>query len=147
MTIKVLLFCPTLLCGIAGLVQTIRGISALPAVISSPSKLLIALVGIAVYLILLFLTDRLLHRQVTTELALITGWTVLELCSAAGLYGAGIFSARTTAASVIVTLTAAVIGMVCYLAYYNLEKIPAFFDGMVPLVLFGAAMIIQIVLI
>lgn len=147
MPVKVALFCPTLLCGAGGLALTIRGIAVLPDVVASPSKILIVLAGIAVYLILLLLTGRLLHRQVTTELLLITGWTVLELCAAAGLYGAGIFSGTKAVISVAVTLSAAVIGMACYLAYYNLKEIPAFCDGMIPLVLFAVAMVIQLILI
>ena len=38
-------------------------------------------------------------------------------------------------------MAAAAASMICYLKYYDLAPMPAFYDGMVPLILFAAVMI------
>ena len=47
----------------------------------------------------------------------------------------------------VVIVFAAMISLACYLQYYKLEPIKAFYDGMIPLVLFGAVMIVQTIII
>ncbi len=47
---------------------------------------IIPVIGIISYILLLVITSKLLHRQVTSELFIIVGWTVLELCFVNAMY-------------------------------------------------------------
>ena len=40
----------------------------------------------------------------------------------------------------LIVVAAAALGMICYLKYYELEPMTAFYDGMVPLILFAVVM-------
>ena len=96
--------------------------------------------GVITYVILLAVTSGLLHRQVTSELLIITAWAVLELSLVSFLYGVGRFSMPVTLGSVILILVAATISMVCYLLYYSLAPYPGFIDGMIPLIAVAVVM-------
>ena len=96
--------------------------------------------GTITYVILLAVTSGLLHRQVTSELLIITAWAVLELSLVSFLYGVGRFSMPVTLGSVILILVAATISMVCYLLYYSLAPYPGFIDGMIPLIAVAVVM-------
>ena len=145
--VKYILFLITLVAGLAGIALLITAMKNMPVTAGSLSNFVIAGIGVAAYVILLLLTNFFLHRQVTTELLLIVGWTVLELCAMNSLFRAETFGNGILLAAVIVILAAAVIGMICYLMYYNLEEMRAFYVGMVPLILFAAEMVFQILLV
>ena len=144
---KSILFACTLAAGLGGIALLLIGIRELPAARGQLSNLTLAVIGIAAYVILLLVSNRLLHRQVTTELLLIVGWTVLELCVLNSLYRAGGPALPAALVYGILTIAAAVIGLLCYLAYYNLEAMRGFYNGMVPLILFAVIMALQLPLI
>lgn len=98
-------------------------------------------VGAAVYLILLVLTNVLMHRQVTTELMLIVFWACMEICACNALYAESTFSMTAFIAITVITLISVVSGLICYLKDYDLEPMTAFYDGMVSLILFALVMI------
>ena len=138
MLIKGGLFLVTAVLGIAALAMIIQGCARA----DSPVRFIfIIAAGAAVYIILLLLTNLLMHRQVTTELMLIVFWACMEICALGALTGEGIFSGRAFAVLAVITLAAAAAGMICYLKYYDLAPMPAFYDGMVPLILFAVVMI------
>ena len=141
---KYLLFACTLAAGVGGIVILVTGMQELPAVRGKLSNLTLTVIGIAAYIVLLIVTNRLLHRQVTTELLLIVGWTILELCVQNSLYRSGGPALSLTLVYMIITIAVAVIGMLCYLSYYNLEARRAFYTGMVPLILFAVVMALQL---
>ena len=137
MSIKSLLFFATFFLGAAGMTMIARGCLASEGVHFGG----IIAAGIAVYIILLFGTQALFHRQVTTELLLIVFWTVMEVCAVFVLSAEGIFLGRSFAVICMVILVAALVGIICYLKYYELPPMPAFYDGMVPLILFALVMV------
>ena len=146
---KYLLFLVTLLSGLAGLYLLGSGLTDAAmetAGTGNLSNFMILGAGVAVYLIALFLTGRLLRRQITTELLLIVLWTVLELClwnslrSAARMNGAGV------AVFAAVILAVAAVSMYCYLVYFKLEPRKAYYIGMVPLLQCGAVTAVQTVI-
>ena len=138
MSIKVSLFIVTAILGVAGLVMIIQGCAAA----HSPVRyLLIIGVGAAVYIIMLLLTNFLMHRQVTTELMLIVFWVCMEICACGALCGEGAFGSKAFALLIMIVVAASAAGMICYLKYYDLEPMTAFYDGMVPLILFALVMI------
>ena len=132
---KVVGFVCTLAAGAAGVTQLVGGIGEVGA---DRVTAAIVVAGVVAYAVLLALTSRLLHRQVTTELALICAWAAMELCVVRALWVAGALGPVATVVLAVATVAAAAIGLVCYLAYYELDPVPAFVDGMVPLALCGA---------
>ena len=103
---------------------------------------LIVPVGIAGYVALLLITRLAFHRQITTELVLITGWTMLEVTVADRLYAAGGIGKGVFLTQVIVIAAAFIISMILYVAYYRMEENKAFYAAMVPLVTEALAMLI-----
>lgn len=138
MMLKSILFMATVILGIAGLAMIIQGC----AKAESPVRFMFVIgAGAAIYIALLLLTNLLMQRQVTTELMLIVFWVCMEVSALGGLCGEGVFSFRLFIVLVAVVAAAAAAGMICYLKYYELEPMTAFYDGMVPLILFAAVMI------
>ena len=138
MSLKGGLFLATAILGIAALVMIVQGCMRA----NSPVRFMhIMAAGAAVYIILLLLTNLLMQRQITTELILIVFWTCMEICALGALCGEGVFKGNVFAVLAAITLAAAAAGMICYLKYYDLAPMPAFYDGMVPLILFAAVMI------
>ena len=146
-TPKFLLFFVTLILGMTGLYLLISGIIGIPIEKKGISNLTIAILGCISYGCMLFFTSHFLHRQVTSELLLIMIWTVLELWLWNSLYRGEVLGITLSLVYAVVIVFAAMISLACYLQYYKLEPIKAFYDGMIPLVLFGAVMIVQTIII
>ena len=128
--------------GMAGVVLTVIGLNGnqMQAKIQTIPGWGIAAAGLIIYVVLLAVTSGLLHRQVTSELLIITAWAVLELSLVSFLYGIGRFGMPVTLGSVMLILAAAAISMVCYLLYYSLAPYPGFIDGMIPLIAVAVVM-------
>lgn len=103
---------------------------------------MIPVAGIGVYAILLFITSSLLHRQVTSELFIIIGWTVLETCLVCTMFKYGIVRKEQLIALMFGIIVVMVLSIICYLLYYKLEYVKGYYDGMAPLVLTGIMMVI-----
>ncbi len=93
--------------------------------------------GIISYVLLLAITSKLLYRQVTSELFIIIGWTVLELCFVNAMYRCGIIEKEAVVGLFAGIIVVAVLSIICYLLYYKLEYVKGYYDGMIPLVLVG----------
>ena len=103
---------------------------------------LIPVAGIALYAVLLYITSSLLRRQVTSELFIIIGWTVLETCLVCTMYRYGVIRTGKLAALTIGIMIVSVLSIICYLLYYRLEYVKGYYDGMIPLILTGIMMVI-----
>ena len=136
--LKSFLFLATAFFGVMGLVQIIQGCSQVAVGVR---YIWVIAAGAAVYILLLVLTNVLMQRQVTTELMLIVFWVCMEICACDALYGAGVISRMAFVVLALIVLAAAAAGMICYLKYYDLEPMKAFYDGMVPLILFALVML------
>lgn len=139
-------------CGLAGLV--IAG-SALPRLESAPTAegvvphiplWPVVLGGIVAYCLLAGVTGVLLHRPITTELLLIDLWTTFEVCTIIALSRSASLSPVSVTVLSVVVAVFCIIGLLCYMLYYRLSPIPAFIDGMAPLVAVGIEAVIVIVL-
>ena len=130
------LLIPAFLLGILSLVLILMGASRLPvgagSLFSGGTVLIAAVVA---YLALLLFTSLALHRQVTTELFLIVGWTALVFWEGNALCGLGILSQGGTAALCATASVAALVSLICYLLFYHLKDWEAYVDGTIPLVL------------
>ena len=124
--------------GLAGAVLSLLPIPTVRDYWISPGS--IAVIGVVAYIVLLFVTDFLFHRMVTTELILIVGWTMLEIVVADRLYAGGALGRGSLITVSLVIAAAFLISMVLYVAYYQMEEMKAFYAAMVPLVTEAAAM-------
>lgn len=118
--------------GIAGAIVIGIGVARVPSP-PAPSGIWFAIGAVVVYIVLAYVTSRLFHRPITTELVLFVAWTALELACISALGASGGFSpARAILLGVIVVAMFAVM-LVTYMLYYNLSSLPSFIDGAIPL--------------
>ncbi|MGN0070678.1 MAG: hypothetical protein ACI361_02425 [Atopobiaceae bacterium] len=87
--------------------------------------------GIALYAVLLFVTEHLFHRVPTTELVLFCACLALELFCAAGLAAAGHGNAALLL--FILAFIGFILSLVCYVRYYELAPLASFICGCLPL--------------
>jgi hypothetical protein len=123
--------------GLGGLVLLAVGIAALLPKASSPALAATIVGGVLVGALLLYLTSRVAHRPVTTELPLIVVWATWQLATGITLRTAGVLRAPAVSAWIVATAIATLVGLVCYLIFYRLDPIPAYWIGMVPLAVDG----------
>lgn len=129
---------PALIVGIAGGVLVVCGISHAEMMRTLYSGRSVLLVAVIAYAILLVVTRVFFHRIVTTELFLIVVWTALAITEAGTLYGMGFYPIRMTVAYLVGTVIIAAISFAAYLAYYQLDTVTGFLDGLLPLILVAA---------
>ena len=91
-------------------------------------------------MVLFLVTYLIFKRQVTTELFLIVGWAVLELCAVNVLYGMGQFQLTGAVVFAVIIAAAALISLICYIFYYKLGQTAGYIDGMIPLILAAVVM-------
>jgi drug/metabolite transporter (DMT)-like permease len=87
--------------------------------------------------LLLYVTSSIAHRPVTTELPLIVVWATAQFAAGITLWTAGVLAAPAASAWIVATATATLVGLVCYLIFYRLTPVPAYWIGMVPLAVDG----------
>ena len=139
----ILLIC-AFVSGIAGLFFSVREM-AIPTVEMQNRGIkgyLIIACGIALYMGLLAATKMIFHRQVTSELFIITGWVGLEAAICNYMYAYGTFSVKEAVILAVVVLAAGIISLVCYVLYYELPYVKGYIDGCIPLVLVMIVMIV-----
>lgn len=132
----------TAVLGILGVILSVTGINHIAAekdIISGPAVLI---GGVIAYIVLLLGSRFLLHRQVTTELFLIVGWSVLMILSIGKAYSAAALSHGSFIAMLVIIAAAAILSMIFYLAYYNVEPMRGFVFGMIPLITEALSMLI-----
>ena len=129
------LLIPAAAAGILAVYKTVKGISNVNMAEASVSTLQIRVIGLVTYFILLIGTGLLMKRPVTTELLLIVGWITMVAAEINALGAADIFTRGETVSLVAISLGLAVISLICYLAYYRLDAVKGYFDGMVPLIM------------
>ena len=145
-----LLLLVTAALGIAGLIFSLMPVPALteppvPALTEPPvPAAIIVAAGAVGYFVLLLVTKVIFHRVVTSELFLITGWTVLEMTVLVRLRAGEIIGPAGFLVMCAVIAAAFVISMILYVAYYKMEEMKAFYAAMVPLVTEAAAMAMMV---
>jgi hypothetical protein len=123
--------------GLAGLILLAIGIAVLLPKASWPALGATIGGGVVVGALLLYVTSNVAHRPVTTELPLIIVWGTAQLAAGIALWTAGVLPTPTAAAWIVATAIATLVGLACYLVFYRLDPIPAYWIGMVPLAVDG----------
>lgn len=129
---------PALACGLASILLIFRSIVKTEISHVLIPKDLIIWGGVIAYVVLILITRLLFSRPLTMELLLIVGWGMLMLSEINTLYGVGIFTRRQSICFCLVMAAAVAVSLICYTLYYGLNGIPAYIDGIVPLVLAAA---------
>ncbi len=124
----------TAIVGLSGLAVNMMGIVKTPPEKGFTSGLIIIVAGIVIYAILLYGTRVLLHRQVTSELFLIVGWSMLEMASINRAFAWGAVTIDKVAIFLIVTSISAILSLFFYLQYYRVKPMTGYLFGMVPLI-------------
>ncbi len=124
----------TMAFGMAGLVFNMLGITKMPPGRGLVSGIVIIIAGVVTYVVLLYGSRIILHRQVTSELFLIIGWTMLEVASINRSFAWGRIPVDRAVVFLIIVAVAAVLSLYFYLQYYKVQPMVGYFFGMVPLV-------------
>ena len=132
--------------GFLGVFLTVGGVNGIHAERQALSWTAVLLGGVIVYAVLLAGSALVLHRQVTTELALITGWAALMVMAAARTYAAGALTQGAFTAMLVIIAIAGVLSLIFYLAYYNVEPMKGFIFGMIPLITEAVSMLVFVVM-
>ncbi len=141
------LLIPAFLLGIAAVIMITKGANGADTAQSFFTARTVLLAAVISYVVLLLVTQIVFHRQVTTELLLIVGWTALAFLESNALYGMGVITLNGALGLFAVAVIAAVLSMICYVLYYGLGARTGYIDGMIPLILVAAYMAVMAVLI
>ena len=120
--------------GLSGLFINMLGIVKIPTEKGFTSGIIIIAVGILTYIILLYGTRVLLHRQVTTELFLIIVWSMLEVASINRAFAWETVTIDKAVIFLTIILIAAISSLFFYLQYYRVKPMTGYIFGMVPLI-------------
>ncbi|MCD7950688.1 MAG: hypothetical protein LUG12_10590 [Erysipelotrichaceae bacterium] len=134
------LLLPAFVFGIASVVMIARSSGDDNQLLLPNNGILIG--GIVIYVALVVITNKLFNRQVTTELLLIVGWLVLVFREINILYSLGRYSTIGAIVLLIVSVILAVISLICYVMYYDLDVYKGYIDGMIPLIIVAVMMIV-----
>ena len=134
------LLIPAFLFGLAAVIQIVRG-SNVDGQTALLSRTAVLVGGVIAYVVLLAATSIILKRQVTTELFLIMGWTVLMFLEVNGLFALGQYSRGMSIGFLVATVIAVIVSLICYLLYYSLDSVKGYIDGTIPLLLVAVMMI------
>ena len=134
-----LLLLITFALGIIGIAYSISSINLVRNHIINTSSL--PIIGIISYIILFVITRFFFNRIVTTELFLITFWTIFEIYVADKIYAMGNIGKYRFITECIIIAFAFIISIILYVAYYNMDEWKAFYTAMIPLITEGVAML------
>lgn len=128
--------------GLTGLAMSLIGVRDNTTANGFVSGIGILAGGMLVYMVLLFGTKTLLHRQVTTELVLIIGWAMLEIACTNTAFSLENLSRGRVITFLIIVLAATISSLIFYLLYYRVEAMLGYYFGMIPLITTGISMMI-----
>jgi hypothetical protein len=130
------------LAGLGGLVLLGIGIAALLPKASVLALGATVVGGVLVGALLVYLTASVAHRPLTTELPLIVVWATMQLAAGITLRTAGVLTAPAASTWIGATALATLVGLACYLVFYRLDPVPAYWIGMVPLAVDGVVAVV-----
>lgn len=141
-----LLFYFTALFGGIGLFETLTGITKLPSQNDPINAAIVVITGFFIYIFLMTVSTCLFHRQVTTELALIIVWTVLEAVAINRAYSAGNLTFVGLVFLWASIILFAFISFILYMVYYSVAPMTGFVLGTIPIILAALNMLQFIVI-
>jgi hypothetical protein len=135
----------TAITGLAGVVLSVIGCSQPGGRAALIPGTVIVIGGIVIYIMLMFGSSALLHRQVTTELLLIIGWLVLEFLSYQSAYCHEVIGRSAMVVLMVIAVLASIISLCFYMQYYQVEESRGYVYGMIPLIMDEVCMIVFLI--
>ena len=135
------LLIPAVIAGLAAVILIVQGISATGSEHALFPNLYFIIGGVIAYIVFAVVTALVFKRQMTSELFLFVGWSALALAIVNTLYGSSQLAPRVSLVLVVAIVVVLAVSLVCYVLFYRLEPQPAYYNGMVPLVLIALTMI------
>ncbi len=132
----------TALFGLAGLAVNMLGIIKPPPKEGLISGIVIIISGVLIYVVLLFGSGKILHRQVTSELFLIIGWSMLEVASINRSFAWEKVTVNQVVVFLVLVAVAAILSLYFYLQYYRVKPMVGYIYGMIPLITEAISMVI-----
>lgn len=120
--------------GLAGLTVNMLGIIKIPPKEGLVSGIVIVITGVVTYMVLLYGSRIILHRQVTSELFLIIGWAMLEVASINRSFAWEMVTVNQVALFLVIVAAAAILSLYFYLQYYRVKPMVGYIYGMIPLI-------------
>lgn len=111
----------TAVLGLVGLAITLVGMTRAPLKNGFVSGIVIIITGIAMYIVLLLASRILLHRQVTSELFLTIGWSMLEIAAMNASFSYEAVTLMGVKLFIAVVIAAAILSLFFYLRYYEVK--------------------------
>jgi hypothetical protein len=133
--ISIIFITAAFITGVAALAWMSGGINTLSQDSKSVPVGFILLGGAVLMLVVLLITTFAFHRTMTLELLIIHSWAVLELSAVAVLYGTGHFNQGRAVLLAVLVGIATMVGLICYVFYYRLDKTASYWAGMIPLMI------------
>jgi hypothetical protein len=124
----------TALFGLAGLAVNMLGVIKTPPKDGLISAIAIIIGGFVTYVVLLYGSRIILHRQVTSELFLIIGWAMLEVASINRSFAWEKVNVDQVVVFLVIVAVAAVLSLYFYLQYYRVKPMVGYIYGMIPLI-------------
>lgn len=132
----------TALFGLAGLAINMLGIVKSPSKEGLISGIVIIISGVVTYMVLFFGSGMILHRQVTSELFLIIGWSMLEVASINRSFAWEKVTVNQVVAFLVIVAVAAILSLYFYLQYYRVKPMVGYIYGMIPLITEAISMVV-----
>ena len=135
------LLIPAVIAGAAAIVLIVRSIMEIGSEQALVPNYVFIIGGVLAYIVLAAATLIFFKRQMTTELLLFVLWGALALALVNTLYGAGQLAPSASLVLSIIIIVVVAVSLVCYVLFYRLEPLQAYYDGMVPLILIAITMV------
>ncbi|MCR5155615.1 MAG: hypothetical protein K6C96_02895 [Butyrivibrio sp.] len=135
-----ILLLATAIFGLAGLAVNMLGIVKIPPKEELISGIVIIIAGVVTYVVLLLGSRIILNRQVTSELFLIIGWTMLEVASINRSFAWEMVTANQVVVLLVIVAAAAILSLYFYLQYYRVKPMVGYIYGMIPLIMVAVSM-------
>ena len=132
----------TALFGLAGLTINMLGIVKSPLKEGLISGIVIIISGVVTYVLLLFGSRMILHRQVTSELFLIIGWSMLEVASINRSFAWEKVTVNQIVVFLVIVAVAVILSLYFYLQYYRVKPMVGYIYGMIPLITEAISMVV-----
>ena len=134
------LLIPAVIAGMAAIIILVRSIIDIGSEHAVVPNFSFIIGGVLAYVIFAVVTAVFFKRQMTTELLLFVGWGALALALVNTLYGSQQLAPSSSLVLVIIIVAVIAVSLVCYVLFYRLEPLQAYYDGMIPLILVALTM-------
>jgi len=142
-----LLFILSLLVGILGTILLVYTLAGISDQITGQFKIWhIILFSVVFFILSLFITSKVFHRQFTSEIFFIMLWAGIEISCIYAFYCLNWFSVSQFIVSLSLAFICLLVGMVCYIIHYKIPEKERFINGLVPYLVISLYMLVNTII-